>query len=186
VSKNRNRSRLLTSKQFDRMVRLYKHKEILWRVQDIENWVAEIKATPDDIRNTPDLRPDGKGGTFSSDSDPTNLDLTLKHCEAVRQKFLAGKLDLARFSLDDLEHTVLEINNRITAPLIATGKKSRDASKRGVISRQNPARDKQMAREFLERKESDRSHSALMEDIGKNRGFPPLRSFPSSILHPQC
>ena len=163
---SKNRSRLLTSKQFDRMDN---QKEILWRVRDIENWVAKIKATPDDMRNTPDVRPNNKGGTFVSKS--TNLDRTLKHCEAVRQKYLAGKLDLARSSLDDLQHTVFEINNRITAPLITTGKKMREATKRGVIARQNPKRDEEMAREFLERKESGRSPSALMEDIGKKHGL---------------
>jgi hypothetical protein len=102
-----------TDAEFDAMVRRSEREIVIpLRVKAIEDWIAKIKATPEDRRNTPDMRRSKGGRTFITTV--TDLDATLKHCDAVMQKFRAGEFLLALASLRGLERRVQEINRRVT------------------------------------------------------------------------
>ena len=150
--------------EFEEMIVRYEREQAIpFRVDSIEKWIRKIKATPDDVRNIPDNRQTKDGRWFLAKI--TDLDEILKHCATTRQHCTDGKFELALSSLRSLNSRVNEVNSRRTALLIATGKKIRDASKRGGRKNQY---ERQMARDYIqERKTSHLSNSALAEKIGR-------------------
>jgi hypothetical protein len=159
-----------TNDEHDKMVRDDERGgAILSYLKAAGKWLRKIKKRPGDIRATPDIRPDGRGGTFiSRETDP---DVALALCARVRRDLEAGEFELAISGRRDLEGRVRAIQARRTDPLIDTGTKCRAAAARG--GRRNPERDLRMAHEFIARGagKNGLSPSALKAEIGDRAGL---------------
>jgi hypothetical protein len=161
----------LSAEEFDDMVRRDEREfEIPMRLRDIEAWVAEIKSRAEDIRNTPDVRPNRRErGTYISKV--TDLDTLLASCASIRRTFDSGQFELALSGMRTIEGNVRAINARVTDPLLEIGRKVSAGARRG--GKQDPDRDMRMAREFNAR--LGRSHglspTAIKKQIGKAEGL---------------
>jgi hypothetical protein len=94
------------------------------RAAEIRKFIRSIKENPDDIRNTPDVRPAKGGGTYVSKV--TDVDDILGHCDRVTRLDEAGKLSLARMSCLDLDARVRAVEKRGRGPQRG-GKKGAEA-----------------------------------------------------------
>jgi hypothetical protein len=143
---------------------------IVWRLADIEKWIAAIKQNPSDVRNALDLRPTKNGGTFESRE--TALDSLLDHVAAVRKLHQAGDWEMAQHSLNALDARVRQVNARVTDPLIASGQRSKAAGRKGGEARAARIidRDVRMAKVFLSQR-GTKPDSALKEGIARAEGL---------------
>jgi hypothetical protein len=127
-----------TAEEFDDMIRRHERQHAIpWRLRDLEKWVAQTKADPKDIRNTPDERPSKHGGTFVSEV--SDLDSILKHINAVWRHFRANEFELALSSLRGLESRVQVVQLRVLQPDVdlarRVGHKTPEAAERAKRDR---------------------------------------------------
>jgi len=160
-----------TDDEFDALVRDYeRHGAIPSYLKAAGKWLRKIKKRPGDIRATPDIRPDGRGGTFiSKETDP---DVALALCERIRRDLEAGEFELAISGRRDLEGRVRAIQARRTDPLIKIGTKCKTSGAAG--GRRNPERDLRMAEAFMSGaggKNGSRSKTARKIAIGAAEGL---------------
>jgi hypothetical protein len=136
--------------EFEDMITRYERgPALVGRVATIEEWIVKPKV----------------------EATPTELKAAVKYCTAVRDYCSAGKFELAHSSLRGLESCVGAIKSRLAAPLIAIGKKQRDAWLRG--GRPKNPNDRQMAIEFRRARAngSRLKDTPLKVKIGKKYGL---------------
>lgn len=124
-----------TPEDFDRAVRHHEQNDAIpWRLKDIEDWVATVRSTPNDIRNTPDKKRGRDGRPYASGL--TDLASIKEHVEAVRSHFEAGDFLLAIGSLRGLESRVAQANARLTAHDLDIAKRVRSGGPKGRAAKE--------------------------------------------------